>query len=271
MVVLLEWAWLCETVWTTLTNCRVWRLLRMWTASSTTPRTATARRSGWGSPSSVAAGRATRRRRAWGTTPSTSTHPSPPRSCARFKARRSCCCCPNGALPRPTLLPSPTLLPPLPLLLPLADYPKYRPAPPSRPHTKRTSACFKFSPPSIFFFCVIQFLFLSTCIFWKSIFVVFLALNICTLVYAITLLFLYGLTDKVLSTKKQKTTERKRQKTNDMKEERGREGKRRWAETQELKQEAWPSPAPFPRSSRSGQKLALALIWDQHSLHSPFL
>lgn len=60
---------------------------RMSTVSSTMPRTATAPRYAWGSPSNVAAARVTRPHRAFDTTPSISTRLCPLRSCGRSKAR----------------------------------------------------------------------------------------------------------------------------------------------------------------------------------------
>lgn len=143
--------------------CDASALLRMLTASSTTPKMATARRSAWGNPSSAAVGRATRPRRAWDTTRSTSTRPSPLRSCARSRARAA------AAAAVPTRPPRNEAL--------------SRLCSPSRSHYRIT--CMHLSRFPAFFFChsfmrytIIFTHFLEQ----KSIFVVFLMLNICTFV-----------------------------------------------------------------------------------------
>ncbi len=59
----------------------------MWMVSSTTPRTATALRSAFGSPSSAGVVKATKALRGFDTTPSTSTRPSLPTSSARCSSR----------------------------------------------------------------------------------------------------------------------------------------------------------------------------------------
>lgn len=147
-------------------------LPRMWTVSSTTPRMATAHRSVWGSPSSVAVARATRRHRAWDTIPSTSTLLSPLRSCARFKAR---VCVYQSATPNIALF--------------WLSWPFFIPI----PYTKGSTACFKlfsfrFFPPYLSD-CVIQFFSIHLYFWTKSTFVVFLMLNICTFVYMLSRYF----------------------------------------------------------------------------------
>lgn len=59
----------------------------MWMVLSTTPRTATALRSAFGSPSSAGVVKATKALRGFDTTPSTSTRPSLPTSSARCSSR----------------------------------------------------------------------------------------------------------------------------------------------------------------------------------------